>query len=181
MRDKGRAARSDIHGRDWFSEAGTAGVRSECFRVVFAIAGLVNEGEGDSSTEGPHEDVIVVSLHDDEEQRDVRAAPDAVAIQVAASTQLVAIATGVERRRVERRDAHFLGVPESLREDTDLPQQHAVVSWRLHELWAEVKLLDAALQQRNFFISTHVWLEHLGSCLFNLPNTSFNGRKILLW
>ena len=86
-------------------------------------------------------------LHHDEEERQVRVASGAVAVEVDARAHLVAVSRRVERLRVERQDASFDGLPLALHVVADLPDEHAVVVGRFEALTAQVQFRQSDVVQ----------------------------------
>ena len=112
VRREQRATGSDVHVRRWPAETGTSRVRQE--RVLHGRpAGLVEQPEADLLAERPAEQRVVLTAHDDEEQRQVRLSAQAVAVRVRACAELVAEAADVERGAVDGRRLAALGFLES--------------------------------------------------------------------
>lgn len=68
--------------------------------AVLCTIGLIHDGQSNSSSEGPFQDGIIITLHHVNEQRHVFAHSTVNTIQVDPHTQLVPIQVGVEGRAV---------------------------------------------------------------------------------
>ena len=102
VRHEQRASGRDVHRRNRFLETVALRIRSERVRQVSSTAFLVDQYQGHLLLERPRENVVVVALHDDEEEGQMGALPDPVPVQIDASAHLIAVAARVKRLAVER-------------------------------------------------------------------------------
>lgn len=114
-----------------------------------SVRALVKQHERHLLLEGPAKDVVIVTLHHDEEERDMASLSCPVSVQVDPGAQFVSIPTGVERLAVERQGATGRSLTPAPLILTDLPDEDAVIIGRFHALETKAELSQADVVDAN--------------------------------